>query len=646
MPRIHQVKARWGLPLDQYLAGFVQSQSVGHNISYLTHEGQNAITKICSLVDKVGDLKKTESAIAKSIILSDLHTVVKLAASPPHLHYFLRPPLISACIKLLALSIQSGLPSLFSHEYGFLTFRILTISVGVCIVDRTYGLGDAIESLTSESGSEAEHSQALSIHISRSLNIHIKDQTCDQMLGWMEPTAHTAVIPLVLPSEVAPALDLLFEDRKCFLKVFMHLSPVYVQGVLFLFWRYVVSQRSLSDHPSDLIAGSLYEILWRYFLIAPMDQLSVQIAAYHDIHGMLKAWSRGTEDHTLEDSRVLIQAFIQRFGLLDHSPIDIKTFINVQILVFPFLKPGCEDLAPLIFEAVVHQAWVALRDTSWNGGKDGFISDITTMFDHLSRLLDYLSATARTLRVTSEALTGIVNVMIQSDLLDFIQAMLFLLDPPLGKWLREPNPNPSSRFSATVTAFTIRLSRMIPKRTMANAFHDYTRNQHWYKFQHHMVCFGDPSTVDSKDRYIHHGQIEDFWLGIALTFCQGDSINFSLDHPFRCNYRRCGAPGQRGEIGPRFSCSRCSEIAYCNPRCQALDWSFDFGIGSHRQLCRGYVKQITMEEVRMHEILAGEKFKNLDGNYIQPVFDKHDGDLSKVIPELEKLALLPRHIPV
>ncbi|KDN35231.1 hypothetical protein RSAG8_11762, partial [Rhizoctonia solani AG-8 WAC10335] len=367
MPRTHQVKARWGLPLDHYLPIFTSTHSRPDNAVFSIEDGYKAITKLCSLAGESEQRK--QNAIANSIVLLELQAILNLAASPePHFHAFLRPSLISACITLLKISTQSGLPSLLSHEYGLLTFQILKITLGLCIIDRTYGLEVMTGTMTLGMVSASERFRELSVHTSRSLDIHIKDHTCDQMLGWTETAVHPPATPLVSPPEVAVVLNLLYEDRQHFLKVFMLLPPL---------------TRHILRSSGDVAAGSLYEILWRYFLIVPTDQLPVHIAAYHDVNGMLNSRSRNTDDHNLEDSRLLLRAFIQRFSPSDRPLMDIKTFINIQILVLPFMKPGCEDLAPFIFETSVHQLWIFLRESCWNGGKDGFISDVIIIFEHL-----------------------------------------------------------------------------------------------------------------------------------------------------------------------------------------------------------------------------------------------------------------------
>lgn len=72
---------------------------------------------------------------------------------------------------------------------------------------------------------------------------HMDGMNCDWILGWGESDGRPHQDPLLLESDVLQLWDLLFEDRKMFLKALYYTDLPGLSGVMFLLWQYWHLQR-------------------------------------------------------------------------------------------------------------------------------------------------------------------------------------------------------------------------------------------------------------------------------------------------------------------------------------------------------------------------------------------------------------------
>ncbi|CAE6479027.1 unnamed protein product, partial [Rhizoctonia solani] len=78
---------------------------------------------------------------APAVALSSLETALVLAQDQATIHHLANPAVISGCIRLIQAAINQspGVISLFSHEYGYLCFRLLSVALDTCLL-REWGL--------------------------------------------------------------------------------------------------------------------------------------------------------------------------------------------------------------------------------------------------------------------------------------------------------------------------------------------------------------------------------------------------------------------------------------------------------------------------------------------------------------------------
>jgi hypothetical protein len=137
------------------------------------------------------------------------------------------------------------LPKPFSYEYGYLCFKIFTISLGICLLERSHKLETTITDMMSEP--KADLLLVLSLHVSLLVCDEIRaaggGDRCDLILGWVRLDDHGQQDSLVPKSDVTSLLTLLWNDRKFFLKALISTHSPGLSAVIFLLWRYWNQER-------------------------------------------------------------------------------------------------------------------------------------------------------------------------------------------------------------------------------------------------------------------------------------------------------------------------------------------------------------------------------------------------------------------
>jgi hypothetical protein len=86
----------------------------------------------------------------------------------------------------------------------------------------------------------------LSKHVSRVIQGLIEnesDRNYDWILGWSKSPGHSQQPVLVSRPEALSLLNMLWEDRKMFLRAFTSTYSPGLSAVIFLLWRYLVLER-------------------------------------------------------------------------------------------------------------------------------------------------------------------------------------------------------------------------------------------------------------------------------------------------------------------------------------------------------------------------------------------------------------------
>lgn len=228
----------------------------------------------------------------------------------------------------------------------------------------------------------------LSRNVSRAIEEIIKTTeggtSCDWVLGLEIGSPWGTLAPR---SDGSLLLDLLWADRKYFLKAFAETYPLGLPGVMFLLWRYwrlgryvlyygprvmpftlhgtSVLDVNYSKNPTILSRSPLYEVLWRCCLVAPTDQQSALVYINACLDETSDLWRKEPVD--LEDCRTLLRVYIDRLSPTNlnlYLPLDqVTTAGRCLQFALLFARPGVEDLLPSMFGLTIHYIMDCLQIT-------------------------------------------------------------------------------------------------------------------------------------------------------------------------------------------------------------------------------------------------------------------------------------------
>ncbi|KAH7325307.1 hypothetical protein B0J17DRAFT_772435 [Rhizoctonia solani] len=146
-----QVDPRWGRPLEDYVPSYdiAAAQKRGLVTQEMEEEAQKVKDRIYGEALSVrGQVSNPGNLVGlKDITFQMLEAVLELTISPRHLHFFADPIFLGGCIRLLTQVKPEGKLSPFSHEFGYLCFRIIAIGTGACILKVTDSLDMAIQNI-------------------------------------------------------------------------------------------------------------------------------------------------------------------------------------------------------------------------------------------------------------------------------------------------------------------------------------------------------------------------------------------------------------------------------------------------------------------------------------------------------------------
>ncbi|KAG8721279.1 hypothetical protein FRC11_002948, partial [Ceratobasidium sp. 423] len=249
MSPTHQVHTRWGRSLEKYLTCLAQPSTDPHveGASFSTSEAKLGIKILCMLARETK--KSKQIALTETVTLPMLHATTQLALSTPcdALDYFtIHPGPVVGCFKLVTIAIESGLPSLFSYEYGILAFRFLSAALALLFLDRAVGLQhvSAAGELAKPDPEEIVYGilPFFSAMVQDKMDSWGGPELYDSILGWSGSTADPSLVPILSHKDAAALLSMISQDSTRFLKTFTSIYPISMDGVLFLLWRHVILQ--------------------------------------------------------------------------------------------------------------------------------------------------------------------------------------------------------------------------------------------------------------------------------------------------------------------------------------------------------------------------------------------------------------------
>ncbi|CAE6445980.1 unnamed protein product [Rhizoctonia solani] len=148
----------------------------------------------------------------------------------------------------------------FSYEYGYLGFNLLVSALNSCLLERWNELDEA-RTLTTQVANATPQivtSNTLASAVLTQFDVASSGGDCDWVLGWSSSPSGRHYAPLLLQSDISTLLNMLWDDRKSFLKAQSLTQSIHgsigLAGLMFVFSRYL-SRRRLNHylgHPTKL----------------------------------------------------------------------------------------------------------------------------------------------------------------------------------------------------------------------------------------------------------------------------------------------------------------------------------------------------------------------------------------------------------
>ncbi|CAE6414596.1 unnamed protein product [Rhizoctonia solani] len=361
------VHAYWGPPLEEYAlrytkASIMARETLEEDIMNSARECIQTITAISKEEDQVKlDL------LASKVSLEMLHSLLLLYLSCHGVIYLAQPSLVSGCIKLMRTIKVDDMISPFSYEYGYICFNIAKMALGVCLIEKFNGQNiiELIESIRGDYKTKDNPSiltEFLSVLFVQETAKSLKgDPRCDWIFGWSNPPVHGGHPKLIVSeSDALDLMDILWNDRKLFLKTLLSAYTPGASIMILLIW-----QRMLRNGLQSDLAGripqieSFLDLSWRFSLVAtPCDYgLVIRMGNSAMFHYAKLAASAVDAP----DSRTIINAYIQGIPVIQ----DTLFYRQTATAIYPHLPrfvmcnilPGTEHIFPALIETMLSRMW-------------------------------------------------------------------------------------------------------------------------------------------------------------------------------------------------------------------------------------------------------------------------------------------------
>ncbi|CUA68022.1 putative protein R338 [Acanthamoeba polyphaga mimivirus] [Rhizoctonia solani] len=464
-----------------------------------------------------------------------LEAISKLVLFPKALSDFARPTLVSGCIKLMKTVQESGRISPFNYEYGYLCFRIMTIAIGICLLQKSSLLNLAVSNMVSEP--QVDPVILLSKHVEQVVQIQIHEE--DQCL--VDDNRQGLRTDLLLGITELPALlDVLYEDRKAFSIALMHTNTLGLAGVILLLGRCLANETRITYNAVETYC----EVLWRYSNASAWDKLATQLLTNRYREQAKSTWKPTFVD--LEDCVTILRASDIALAPNDHripGPFDVSAIPVLMGFASTFIEPGSEPFLPAFLDSAISCLWNALA-----GGQqplDRLVDAVRDTFYHISKIL---ASVARTFSFSDPIHKQIIEASFGKDLFELTAALIMMISPRSSIYVsdsRSDNPANFTFFTPLEDSYFFRdaqnlfnkFAKLIPREDLQDTFEHYFPE--WLKYTNYFFSCVSALELSQED----HGFFVEAvrcWnaIGVGLGY-DGDTILGTLHY---CGYARCPHP--------------------------------------------------------------------------------------------------------
>ncbi|CAE6377877.1 unnamed protein product [Rhizoctonia solani] len=510
---------------------------------------------------------------------SVLHSALALAQDPATIRHLSDPDIVSGCIKLMTTVKDKRSISPFSSEVGWLSLRLLVIALNICLLERYDRLEETLALFNQRHDIRAAPHILASAHLSYGITTQLSiidtGGDCDWVFGWsVSPFGRqTCLLPA---SEALALLNVLWEDRKLFMRSLYSCHPNSLPGLcalLFMFARSLVHLRPQLNQDVAIPESRLHELAIRYLLVADRYQCfpTVRICESSP-KTFFSTWPRAPKHVDAEDSQTMMTAFIRQLTASDK--VDIlegrEPFMMLQLIPFA-IHPEAQSLIPEVMHCIMKYGWCLTLSSERQSNKAlGFEGAI---FDALRMIIRPVHSQPYHLELGIQQ--RVIDVLHDQDFLDLAARIIIRLDP-------RPDPAATKRTLVSIFEFSDKLYTTVKtKDNLEKCFRHYAPE--WWKI-HRYILFTGYAGVDNPraDDYEHYDSCIKTW-GVTSRLLGIDS-QISHYQGVKCYNDRCALAYTCTYTGTRFMCGECERALYCDDRCQSMDWTSGES-GGHRAVC-------------------------------------------------------------
>ncbi|CAE6422654.1 unnamed protein product [Rhizoctonia solani] len=564
--------SRLGMPLKQYI--LIYQTKLNEALDPPNTES----IKAC--IAKVSELGRAGRRISNEISISTIRPILLYSYSPLSYQDLSSPALISGCLKIMSSLELLDVVSPFSHELGYACFRIILLSLGLCLARRAHFLGFIDSNFDGDDPDTVWRSIA---HLIKSVVLRTGDQLDDCALGWFNCPNHKLCSAIISLAEAKTLLRLIFNDRKRFIRA---IRSTYVPGLptlVYFMWKYVPTQRFSNDRAlAKELDTSLKEVFWRSWIVSTDDdRVALEAMANRDQRLLqINKEDKGDCPIDNEDGNELIEILIDRLTQQTLDPVRYKSFSLGDFSVF------IDFMAYRIFPTLCHarrsaRCFGAIIEWLW-----GVLSNPDTCDAQFNMVLGrattwFSEAISENSKQTGQELDmRIIDEIINTDYFNLVGRSMLRLVPPFGDSHTSDRKINAMVFMGTRRVVR-RISKLAPVEALRQRFQIYVGD--WWKVYVRLAFLSSEplSTIPA----LAMAQKELYEVCCNVWVLVADVIQEPPDdreYP-DCHNLRCSNPTISS--GVYYSCSSCHRGEYCSVRCQVKDWLNDYGSISHCVLC-------------------------------------------------------------